>query len=178
MFRLYLMIIITSLFSFCTCASSANNLTGGDMHFYGAVVNAACSIEAQSIHQSVMMDQVLTNNFSSRGSWAAPKTFWIKLDNCSNALFQFASVAFTGSVDANDPQVFKAGFGADSAKGVGIGIFDSKGDLIIPNSVPRSQSPILDGKSVLYFTAKYRSVSEEVVAGDASAAVNFAVIYQ
>lgn len=178
MFRLYLMIVITSLFSFCAYASSENNLTGGDMHFYGAVVNAACSIEAQSLHQSVMMDQVLTTNFSSRGSWAAPKTFWIKLDNCSNALFQFISVAFTGSVDANDPQVFKTGFGADSAKGMGIGIFDGKGDLIIPNSAPSSQYPILDGKSVLYFTAKYRAVSDKIVAGDASAAVSFAVIYQ
>lgn len=178
MFRLFLMIIITPLFIFSACASSENNLAGGDMHFYGAVVNAPCSIEAQSLHQSVMMDQVLTTNFSSRGSWAAPKTFWIKLDNCSNTLLQFASVAFTGSVDANDPQVFKAGFGADAAKGMGIGIFDSKGDLIIPNSAPISQYPIVDGESVLYFTAKYRAVSEEIVAGDASAAVNFAVIYQ
>jgi len=178
MFRLFLMIIITPLFSFSASASSENNLAGGDMHFYGAVVNAPCSIAAQSLHQSVMMDQIMAANFPSRGSWAAPKTFLIKLDNCSNALFQFASVAFTGSVDANDPQVFKAGFGADAAKGMGIGIFDGKGDLIIPNSAPISQYPVLDGKSVLYFTAKYRAVSEEIVAGDASAAVNFAVIYQ
>ncbi|EBJ8048001.1 type 1 fimbrial protein [Salmonella enterica] len=178
MFRLFLMIIITPLFSFFASASSSDNQGSGDMHFYGSVVNAPCSIEAQSLHQSVMMDQVRAADFPSRGSWSAPKSFWIKLDNCNNALFQFASVAFTGSVDANDPQVFKVGFGADSAKGMGIGIFDSKGDLIIPDSAPLSQYPVLDGKSVLYFTAKYRSVSEKVVAGDASAAVNFSVIYQ
>ncbi|MHA2898139.1 fimbrial protein [Enterobacter sp. H2G27] len=178
MFRLFLMIIIIPLFSFFANANSPVNFSGGDMHFYGSVVNAPCSIEAQSLHQSVMMDQVKAADFPSRGSWSAPKTFWIKLDNCDNGLFQFASVAFTGSVDENDPQVFKAGFGADSAKGMGIGIFDSKGELIIPNSSPISHYPVLDGKSVLYFTAKYRSVSEKVVAGDASAAVNFSVIYQ
>ncbi|MBW4217873.1 fimbrial protein [Enterobacter cloacae subsp. cloacae] len=172
------MIIITPLFSFFASASSSHHLTGGDIHFYGSVVNAPCAIEAQSLHQSVMMDQVRAADFPSRGSWAAPKTFWIKLDNCSNTLFQFASVAFTGSIDANDPQVYKAGFGADSAKGMGIGIFDDKGNLIIPDSVPFSLYPVLDRKSVLYFTAKYRSVSENVVAGDASAAVNFSVIYQ
>jgi fimbrial protein len=61
---------------------------------------------------------------------------------------------------------------------MGIGIFDSNGNLVIPNSAPLSQYLILDGESVLYFTAKYRSVSEKVVAGDASAAVNFSVIYQ
>lgn len=178
MLRLFLMIIITPLLSCFACASRTNNLTGGDMHFYGAVVNAPCSIEAQSLHQSVTMDQVRAASFPSRGSWAAPKTFWIKLDNCSNSLFQFATVAFMGTVDAKDPQVFKAGFGADSAQGMGIGIFDSKGNLIIPNSAPLSQYPVLDGKSVLYFTAKYRSVSEKIVAGDASAAINFSVIYQ
>lgn len=178
MFRLFLMVIITPLLSFFAYASSSNNLTGGDVHFYGAVVNAPCSIEAQSLHQIVMMDPVLAASFPSPGSWAAPKTFWIKLVNCSNKLFQFATVAFTGTTDANDPQVFKAGFGPDAAKGMGIGIFDSKGNLIIPNSAPLSQYPLLDGESVLYFTAKYRSVSERVVAGDASAAVNFSVIYQ
>lgn len=92
--------------------------------------------------------------------------------------FSLPPLHLLASVDANDPQIFKAGFGADSAKGVGNGIFDSKGDLLIPNSVPSSQYPILNGKSVLYFTAKYRAVSEEIVAGNASAAVNFAVIYQ
>lgn len=178
MFRLIFMIIITLLFNFYACADSSDNLTGGDMRFYGSVVNTPCAIEAQSLHQSVMMDQVRAADFPSRGSWAAPKTFLIKLDNCSNAQFQFASVAFTGSVDADDPQVFKAGFGPDSAKGMGIGIFDNKGNLIIPDSAPLSQSPLLDGKSVLYFTAKYRSVSENVVAGNASAAVGFSVIYQ
>jgi len=178
MFRLFLMIIITPLFSFPANASEANNLTGGDMHFYGSVVNAPCAIEAQSLHQSVTMDQVLTTSFPSRGSWAAPKTFWIKLDDCSKAQIQFATVAFTGLTDSNDPQVFKAGFGADSAKGVGIGVFDNKGDLIVPNTEPVSKYPLLEGKSILYFTAKYRSVSEKVVAGDASAAVNFSVIYQ
>lgn len=178
MFRLFLMIIITFLFSYFASAKSSVNFSGGDMRFYGSVVNAPCSIEAQSLHQSVMMDQVRAADFPSRGSWSEPKTFWIKLDNCNNELFHLASVAFTGSVDTNDPQVFKAGFGADSAKGMGIGIFDSKEELIIPDSAPLSLYPLLDGKSVLYFTAKYRSVSEKVVAGDASAAVNFSVIYQ
>lgn len=178
MFRLFLMIIITPLFSLFAGTSSADTVNGGDMHFYGAVVNAPCAVEAQSLHQSVTMDQVRAANFPSRGSWAAPKTFWIKLDNCSNALFQFVTVAFTGEVDERDPQVFKAGFGADSAKGMGIGIFDSKDNLIVPNSAPLSQYPVLDGKSVLYFTAKYRSVADNVIAGDAGAVVNFSVIYQ
>ncbi|MEB5959747.1 fimbrial protein [Enterobacter sichuanensis] len=178
MFRLFLMIIITPLFNSFASASSSTYLNGGEVHFYGSVVNAPCAVEAQSLHQSVTMDQVGASNFPSLGSWAAPQTFWIKLDGCSQERFQFATVAFTGSADANDPQVFKAGFGADSAKGIGIGIFDNKGNLIIPNSVPLSQYPVLDGKSVLYFTAKYRSVSDRVVAGDASTAVNFSVMYQ
>ncbi|MCU6278858.1 fimbrial protein [Enterobacter quasiroggenkampii] len=178
MFRLFLVILILPLFSLFASANSVNNLSSGDLHFYGSVVNAPCSIEAQSLHQSVIMDQVRTADFPARGTWAAPQTFWIKLDNCSGALFQFASVAFTGSVDANDPQVFKVGYGADSAEGVGIGIFDSKGNLIIPYTAPLSQYPIIGEAPVLYFTARYRSISDKVVAGDASSVLNFSVSYQ
>ncbi|WP_320727299.1 fimbrial protein [Enterobacter sp. 118C5] len=158
--------------------AAGQTLSGGSIHFYGAAVNAACAIDAQSLHQSIMMDQVKTGTFSAIGSWAAATPFSIKLENCDDTISQFTSVVFTGATDPRDPQVFMAGFGADAAKGVGLGIFDDKGHVITPNSTPLAKTALADGENNLLFTAKYRAVSSNIIAGDASAAVNFSVIYQ
>lgn len=154
------------------------SVPGGSIHFYGAAVNASCAIDAQSLQQSVMMDQVKVGAFSGVGTWASPTAFSIVLENCNQNISQFASVAFTGLTDPRDPQVFQAGFGANAAKGIGIGIFDDKGNQVIPNTSPQAKSALSNGETKLNFNAKYRSVSSAVVAGDASAAVSFAVIYQ
>ena len=159
-------------------AETDKTVSGGSVHFYGAAVNASCAIDAQSLHQSVMMDQVKVAAFSAPGTWASPTAFWIKLENCNDTISQFVSVAFTGETDPHDPQVFQAGFGADAAKGIGIGIFDDKDNVIIPNTTPLAKATLNSGENTLIFNAKYRSVSSIVKAGDASVAVNFAVIYQ
>lgn len=172
------LMFIAPLVLFQAQAATNDTISKGNVHFYGSAVNAACAIDAQSLNQSIMMDPVKTAAFTSLGSWAAPKTFWIKLESCNSTVSQSASVAFTGATDPNDPQVFHAGWGADSAKGVGIGIFDDKGTLIIPNSVPVNKMMIINGETILFFTARYRAVSSKVIPGDASAAVNFAVYYQ
>lgn len=170
--------VLQCLISVQTPAMASHTISGGNIHFYGAAVNASCAIDARSLHQSVMMDQVKTAAFRNVGAWGAPTDFSIALENCNKNISQFASIAFTGSTDPHDPQVFQAGFGADAAKGIGIGIFDDKGNVIIPDTAPITQSAINDGETTLLFTAKYRSVSPTVSAGDASAAINFSVIYQ
>ncbi|HDS6850945.1 TPA: fimbrial protein [Enterobacter cancerogenus] len=179
MFRLIVLIIaLVSFFSVTVKASEDSKISAGSMHFYGSVVNASCAINADSLHQNVILGEVRASNFTGPGAWANDKTFWIKLENCTSTTSQFARVAFTGQVNASDPQVFNAGFGADAVKGVGIGIFDDKGNLIVPNSAPRSATEISEGQTVLLFTAKYRSVAATVVPGEASAAINFSIIYQ
>ncbi|MEP8888255.1 fimbrial protein [Enterobacter roggenkampii] len=159
-------------------AAMSKTVSGGSVHFYGAAVNASCTVDAQSLDQSVMMDQVKVGVFSGPGTWAPPTAFGIKLENCSDTISQFASIAFTGEADPHDPQVFRAGYGADAATGVGIGIFDDKDNVIIPNATPVAKSALSNGENMLMFNAKYRSVSPVVTSGSADAVVNFAVIYQ
>jgi fimbrial protein len=179
MFRLKVSVIaILSCITVTADASKEQNISVGTMHFYGSVVNTACAIDAESLHQNVILGEVRSASFTGPGAWANNKSFWIKLENCEPSTSQFASVAFTGQADARDPQVFHAGFGADAVKGVGIGIFDSKGNLVVPNSAPVSPTAISEGQTVLLFTARYRSVAVSVAPGEASAAVNFSVIYQ
>ncbi|MCV2534650.1 fimbrial protein [Enterobacter wuhouensis] len=176
--RRLILLSVCFFFLFQSQAAMRGISATGNVHFYGSAVNAACAINAQSLHQSVMMDPVKAAAFTSLGSWAAPKTFWIKLESCNATVSQSASVAFTGATDPNDPQVFQAGWGVDSAKGVGIGIFDDEGTLVVPDSAPVNKIMITNGETILFFTAKYRAVSSNIVPGDASTAVNFAVYYQ
>lgn len=179
MYRLIAAIIFTQIILLFSQAVWSTSLSAaGNVHFYGAVVNGACVIDTQSIDQSVMMGQVRTSTFTATGSWAEPIVFWIKLQNCDAFTSESASVAFNGLADIKDPQVFQAGFGTGAAKGVGIGIFDRKGNPVAPDTQPLAKMPLIAGENALLFTARYRSVSTPVTAGDASATVTFSVTYQ
>ncbi|MDY1038707.1 fimbrial protein [Lelliottia sp. CFBP8978] len=154
------------------------NVYGGDVHFYGQVVHAACSVSADSRNQIVQMGQVRSNEFQNSGEWEDPVSFQIKLEDCSAMVSQSAGVIFTGQSDGKDPQVFRAGDGAGAAQGIGIGIFDAAGHLLVPDSQPLWFAPLQDGESVLSYIAKYRATSTVVKAGDAGAQVWFNVVYQ
>ncbi|EMX9180082.1 TPA: fimbrial protein [Citrobacter sedlakii] len=179
MFRLVLVAIAAPfLISVTALANNEQKITSGTIHFYGEVTSGSCAIDAESTQQTIPMDQVTTSSFSGPGSWASPTVFWIKLENCSLSTTQFARVAFTGQADAVDPQVFQTGIGASAVKGVGVGIFDAQGKLLVPNTAPESALPLQEGKNILSFTAKYRATTTNIVPGEASTAVNFSIIYQ
>ncbi|WP_368749894.1 fimbrial protein [Klebsiella aerogenes] len=151
---------------------------GGDVHFYGQVVSAACAVSADSVDQTVQMGQVRSNDFKDLGDWEDPVHFQIKLEDCDTNVSQTAGVLFTGQSDGKDPQVFKAGYGAGAAQGVGIGIFDESGNLLVPDTAPPWYAPLQDGENILHFMARYRSTSRRVQAGDAGTQVWFNVVYQ
>lgn len=154
------------------------NIYGGDVHFYGQVVNAACSVSADSREQTVQMGQVRSNEFKFLGDWEDPVPFQIKLEDCDATVSQSVGVLFTGESDGKDPQVFKAGEGAGAAQGVGIGIFDAEGYLLIPDTTPVWYAPLQDGETVLSYIARYRATSTTVKPGDAGTEVWFNVVYQ
>lgn len=152
--------------------------SAGNMHFLGEVVNAPCVVDLRSQHQVVVMGQVRDADLSSPGEWAGTTVFQIRLEDCDNSVRQTASAAFSGTPDNNDPEVFQTGAGRSPAKEVGLGIFDAKGNLLIPNSAPLSFDTLNDGTTILHYSAKYRATGTEVIPGDASAAVNFSILYQ
>lgn len=151
---------------------------GGDVHFYGQVINAACSVAADSTSQTVQMGQIRSSDFKNVGDWENPVSFNIKLEDCSTSISQTAGVVFDGEKDERDPQVFQAGAGANASKGVGLGIFDSDGNLLVPDTAPPWFAPLQVGNNTLSYMAKYRSTDRKVEAGDASAQVWFDVVYQ
>ena len=150
---------------------------GGDVHFSGAVEAAPCVVSQESADQKVEMGQVRTSDFSSLGSWSDPVEFTINLKECDTTIAQQVGVTFRGVTDGKDPTVLMAGQGAGSAEGIGLGIFDSRGVQVIPNTRPQTFTMLEDGENVLYFRARYRSTSRTVTGGDASAQTWFTLTY-
>lgn len=64
MFRLITMIILIEI-ALSQSAMSEILSPNGYVHFYGAVVSGSCSIDTQSLDQSVIMGQVPTSTFSA-----------------------------------------------------------------------------------------------------------------
>ena len=158
---------------------SANvTINGGEVNFRGSVVAAPCSVKADDINKTVKMGQVRTNSFPTKGTWFDPVAFQIHLEDCDTTVLKNVAVRFDGISDANDPQVFQTGYGAAASQGMGLGIFDYTGRLLIPNTQPKNYFPLNDGETVLHFTAKYRSTLNHVISGDASATVWFKMLYQ
>lgn len=152
--------------------------SAGIMQFQGQVVNAPCTVDLRSQHQVVVMGQVRDADLRSPGGWAGNTPFQIRLEDCDTSVRNTVSTAFSGTPDSDDPQVFQTGAGRYPAQNVGLGIFDAKGNLLVPDSAPLSFSALNDGTTILNFSAKYRATGVEVIPGDASATVNFSVLYQ
>lgn len=152
-------------------------LPGGVVHFSGMVTDGACAVARDSEDNNVTMGQVKNSSFKELGDWADPVSFSIVLIDCSAAVSQQVGVMMSGVADGKDPLVFRAGTGANAATGIGIGVFDSSDSLIIPNARPRHFTTIQNGTVVIPLTAKYRSTSRTVKAGDAGAVVYFSLLY-
>ncbi|TNV20489.1 fimbrial protein [Buttiauxella sp. B2] len=173
--RLGILLLLSAQQSY---AATSLNTDGGSLLFSGNLVNTPCSIELRSLHQVVVMGQIKSNMLTEPGTWAGATNFRVWLTDCDPTVRNTASVAFTGTPDAQDPQVFKIDGMSNSATDVGIGIFDSQDKLLAPNSAPETWLPLQEGSNALFYTAKYRAVGENVQPGVATASVNFTVLYQ
>lgn len=150
---------------------------GGDVHFTGAVVEAACAVDTNSDAQTVDMGQVRSSLFGGTGTWGSPQPFTIVLKDCDIAISQQVGVAFNGVTDEKDPTVLAVTSGAGSAAHVGIGIFDNSGNVIVPNTAPQLFTTLKDDTNVLNFVAKYRATAENVSPGEADAQTWFTLTY-
>lgn len=155
----------------------AVTVKGGDVEFHGAVVNTACAVDAGSLNLTVQMGQVRSDEFHGLGSWTDPQAFSITLKECDTTVSQQVGIAFRGQTDKKDPGVLAITEGAQSAQDVGLGIFDSQGNLIIPNVQPLNFTTLQENTTVLRFVAKYRATSINVIAGNANTQTWFTLTY-
>lgn len=171
--------LFNCLFFFsCSCFSSEHiSVYGGNVNFTGQIINSACSVRSDSIDQIVELGQARTNQFKNVGEWGNKIPFKIVLENCDISVSSSVGAMFTGSADSNDPLVFQTSSGPGSVSGIGIGIVDAGGNVVVPNAQPLVYQPLIDGDNTLYFSARYRSTRKDVSGGFANSHVWFSLKY-
>jgi major type 1 subunit fimbrin (pilin) len=151
----------------------------GNINFNGKLIAAPCSIATESKDQTVDMGAVATNAFSQKGDRASPKSFQLKLTQCSDAA-SAATVRFDGTSTPEDPGVLAVGDGANAANnatGVGIELADASGQRIaVADDSP--SIALVKGDNTLNFRARYVAVQDAVTAGQANATSQFTINYQ
>jgi fimbrial protein len=156
-------------------------IEGGKVHMRGSLVNGACAVAPESEEMTVQMGQYRSSLFKGVGSYAPISIpFAIRLTNCLADVSDHVGIVFQGATPAEDPQVFLASTsenGNDASTGIGLALFDSEQQLIIPNTEPGYFAPIKTQEMTLHFTARYRSVTERVLPGNIHSQVWFTLVY-
>jgi fimbrial protein len=156
-------------------------IEGGKVHMRGSLVNGACAVAPESEEMTVQMGQYRSSLFKGVGSYAPISIpFAIRLTDCLADVSDYVGIAFQGATPAEDPQVFLASTsenGNDASTGIGLALFDSEQQLIIPNTEPGYFAPIKTQEMTLHFTARYRSVTERVLPGNIHSQVWFTLVY-
>ncbi|WP_455426778.1 type 1 fimbrial protein subunit FimI [Dryocola sp. LX212] len=156
-------------------------IDGGKVHMRGSLVNGACTVATESQEMTVQMGQYRSSLFPAVGSYAPVSVpFAIRLTDCLAEVSERVGIAFQGVTPAEDPQVFLAATSAsgnDASSGVGLALFDSQQQLIIPNTEPGYFAAIKTREMIFHFTARYRSVSESVKPGKLHSDVWFTLVY-
>lgn len=135
----------------------------------GAITAEACSVSTGDRDFFVNMGEFRSNQFEGLGSYAPPVSFEITLTECDKDVSTRIAINFLGVSDGKDPLVLKAGSGINAASGVGLAIFDSEGNILPPNALPRIIDYFSRGERSLRFIARYRATSYQVTGGNADA---------
>ncbi|KNC91722.1 type 1 fimbrial protein subunit FimI [Trabulsiella odontotermitis] len=154
---------------------------GGHVQLRGELVNGACAVSPESEKMRIDMGQYRTNAFGGVGSFSTVTVpFGIRLVECRSEVSRLVGVAFQGLTPAEDPQVFVAATrvgGAQSDSGLGLGLFDSHQQRIVPNDQPRTYQPIDATEMTLHFSARYRVISLPLIPGNIHSDVWFTLVY-
>ncbi|RQN05301.1 type 1 fimbrial major subunit FimA [Pantoea ananatis] len=160
--------------------AATTTVYGGQVHFIGTVVNAACAVDANSTNQTVNLGQVRTARLATAGSKGTAVGFNIQLDDCDTTVASTAAIAFKGTaVNAANPSVLALqSSAAGGATNVGVQIVDAKGSVVALDGVTYSAASTLsNGTNVIPFQAYYYATGA-ATAGSANADTNFYVQYQ
>lgn len=148
----------------------------GTVSFSGAVIDAPCSIDAESVDQVVELGQV-SNVALQAGEGtgtSVPKNFQIHLQGCSLSTVKSVTTTFAPNA-GGDAYLAVTG----EAKGVGVVLADASGAPIKLGQASNATS-LKDGDNVLEFSAYVQGngVADEIVPGDFKAVADFSLNYQ
>ncbi|HDG9775435.1 TPA: type 1 fimbrial protein [Raoultella planticola] len=162
--------------SFAHAAEDAYKDQGhGTVTFTGAIIDAPCSIDPDTIDQTVNLGQVSNVALNNKGT-STPKNFEIRLEKCNiGDKGKSVTAKFTGAEGGTAGMLGMTG----SAKGASIAMVDGSGKLIELGKANSAQS-LQNGNNTLLFAAYLQGDGDAagVVPGDFKSVANFTLDYQ
>jgi len=152
----------------------AANQGQGVVNFEGSIIDAPCSINPESVDQTVNLGQV-SKVALKNGGQSTPKEFQILLENCEiEEGKENVSVTFTGVENESGRLAING-----AAKGASIALTDTAGKLIKMGEATSTQK-VIEGKNILRFRAYLQgdNASEAVIPGDFTSVADFTMAYQ
>lgn len=154
----------------------------GTIKFEGKVTSSTCPIqivnpEDGSVGDLVKMGSVDSSRFTAVGQEHGGKRFALRVGGgagCAITAGSVANTTFNGIPDTSG-NYFQVTPGLDGAKGVAISLRDQRGAAIAPGAASADYDLNVDAPTDLQFNAYYRSTAATVIAGVASADIQFVV---
>lgn len=177
--RLIDTLIAASLMTAGLAHAATTTVNGGNVHFKGEVVNAACAINAGSVDQTVQLGQVKISTLSEAGKISSAVGFNIQLNDCDTTVANTAAIAFSGDSVADNPNALALeSTSAGGATNVGVQVLDSAGQAMAFDGATFSTATTLAvGTNILPFQARYIATGA-ATPGTANANANFKIQYQ
>jgi type 1 fimbria pilin len=192
MYKASLTMAILGTFSMSLIAAKPVNQGHGKVNFIGEIVNSPCSINPESIDQTVDLGQIANVSLKDGGTSSA-RTFTIQLEDCDFSE-QSASTApigagikltFTGSEAAFGNLLGVTGFEhSEATKGqnVGIQINDANNSQVFMGTPIDLKNSLQEGSNTLLFTSYLRgkaaSKLSDIPLGNFYGVTNFTIDYQ
>lgn len=157
--------------------AATTTVSGGTVNFTGQVVDAACSVTADSANQTVALDQVRTVKLATAGQAAGQqKNFSIKLADCDTTISQNAAVTFNGQSDNVTTGALANTAGAGAATNVALQLYGQDGKAL-PLGTVSPTTALVDGNNTLPFSVDYVATGGAATAGNVAAVATFNVTY-
>ncbi|WP_312156822.1 fimbrial protein [Lelliottia nimipressuralis] len=163
----------------------------GQITFHGHIIDAACSIGADSESQTVELGQISAKQLEGQGV-SSPKVFSIELENCRmNTTTEegkepvitapMVKVTFGGSAALNaDGTADNNKFGImGTAAGAGVVITDAS-SAIIPVGGTSEARELIEGKNTLAFSAYLQGLDDNdaIKSGEFTSITDFTLSYE
>lgn len=169
-------LLVLALVSSATFAANAADQGSGTVTFTGSIIDAPCSINPDSVDQTVALGEISQASLANKGT-SIPRNFSINLENCDLTDKSKVSITFNGSPDAVNGDLLGI---TGTAKGAGIAITDGSGSPI-KLGVASTARALGEGNNTLLFSAYLQGNSVtagSVQPGTFSSVADFTLAYQ
>lgn len=150
---------------------------GGTINFEGQVVDGACAVSADSMNQTVILDQVRAAKLATAGQAAGQQQhFNLKLEDCDTTAYSNVAVTFDGQSDATTVGALANTAGAGAATNVALQLYGQDGQPVTLGTAS-STIALLTGENVLPFSVDYVSTAGAATAGNVASVATFTTTY-